>query len=95
MALLDPFLWGLARPTAQTAKRRRVAAPSRAAADEPPAEPPKSGDKCLHVWEIAEAMHRADPNCRRRDVHAECVRQGINPSTARTQYQRWWSSRRG
>lgn len=95
MVLLDPFLWGLAKPTAPTAKRRRVAEPSRGPSDEPPAEPPKPGSAGLRVWEIAEAMHAADPNCRRRDVHAECVRQGINPSTARTQYQRWWSSRRG
>lgn len=93
MALLDPFLWGLAKPTAQTAKRRRVAAPSRG--PEAPAEPPKPGSAGQRVWEIAEAMHAADPYCRRRHVLAECVRQGINASTARTQYQRWWSARRG
>lgn len=41
------------------------------------------------VWDIAEAMFAANPDTRRKDVIAECVRQGIAFYTARTQYQVW------
>ncbi len=41
------------------------------------------------VWDIAEAMFVANPDTRRKDVIAECVRRGIAFYTARTQYQVW------
>jgi hypothetical protein len=41
------------------------------------------------VWHIAEEMHTANPNVRRTEVTAECVRRGIAFFTARTQYQQW------
>ena len=41
------------------------------------------------VWGIAEAMFATNPDTRRKDVVAECVRQGIAFYTARTQYQVW------
>lgn len=46
------------------------------------------------VWQIADEMHAKDPNCRRRDVMAECDRLGIAFYTARTQYQKWLVARR-
>lgn len=41
------------------------------------------------VWHIADEMKAADPEVRRKDVIAECVRRGIAFYTARTQYQQW------
>lgn len=41
------------------------------------------------VWHIADEMSAANPQVRRKDVIAECVRQGIAFYTARTQYQQW------
>lgn len=38
------------------------------------------------VWTIADSM----PGAKRKDVIAECVRQGIAYGTARTQYQHWF-----
>lgn len=92
MALLDPYLWGLAKPPRVAAKA--VPTPSHGG-DEVPAEPPRSGEKCRRVWEIAEEMHGARPDCRRSEVLAECARQGINRATARTQYQCWYASKGG
>ncbi|MWV11152.1 hypothetical protein F3I62_03495 [Pseudomonas sp. R-28-1W-6] len=42
------------------------------------------------VWGIADSM----PEARRKDVIAECERQGIAFYTARTQYQKWHKSRK-
>lgn len=41
------------------------------------------------VWHIADEMKAKDPEVRRKDVIAECVRQGVAFYTARTQYQQW------
>lgn len=41
------------------------------------------------VWAIAEEMHAANPNVRRKQVMDECVRRGVAFWTARTQYQQW------
>ncbi|HEX4882141.1 MAG TPA: hypothetical protein VFV18_07340 [Porticoccaceae bacterium] len=41
------------------------------------------------VWHIADEMSAANPQVRRKDVIAECVRRGIAFFTARTQYQKW------
>src|SRR5574343_346636 len=41
------------------------------------------------VWHIADEMKAKDPAVRRKDVIAECVRQGVAFYTARTQYQQW------
>jgi hypothetical protein len=41
------------------------------------------------VWHIADEMKAKDQNVRRKDVIAECVRQGVAFYTARTQYQQW------
>ena len=40
------------------------------------------------VWHIADSM----PKASRKDVMAECVRQGIAYGTARTQYQAWFKA---
>jgi hypothetical protein len=40
------------------------------------------------VWNIADAM----PKASRKEVMAECVRQGIAYGTARTQYQAWFKA---
>ena len=42
------------------------------------------------VWHIADEMKAANPNVRRKDVIAECIKRGIANFTARTQYQRWF-----
>lgn len=41
------------------------------------------------VWNIAEEMRKVYPNCRRKDIIAECVKRGIALYTARTQFQQW------
>ena len=46
------------------------------------------------VWHIADAMLKADPGVRRKDVIEECVRRGIAFYTARTQYQYWHQATR-
>lgn len=40
------------------------------------------------VWDVADKM----PGAKRKDVIAECVRQGIAYGTARTQYQHWFKT---
>lgn len=47
------------------------------------------------VWRIADEMFAADPQVRRKDVIAECVRRGIAFYTARTQYQQWLTAKKG
>lgn len=47
------------------------------------------------VWHIADEMSAADPQVRRKDVIAECVRRGIAFYTARTQYQQWLAAKNG
>jgi hypothetical protein len=47
------------------------------------------------VWHIADEMSAANPQVRRKDVIAECVRRGIAFYTARTQYQQWLSIKKG
>lgn len=43
------------------------------------------------VWSIADSMPDAD----RKDVIAACVEQGVNKSTAQTQYYKWSKARKG
>ena len=43
------------------------------------------------VWSIADSMPGAD----RKEVIAACVEQGINKSTAQTQYYRWSKAKEG
>lgn len=40
------------------------------------------------VWHIADSM----PKASRKDVMAECIRQGVAYGTARTQYQAWFKA---
>lgn len=48
---------------------------------------------CNQVWEIAIQMHEAsDVKPARKDIIAECVRQGVAFNTARTQYQAWFKA---
>lgn len=51
----------------------------------PSGKAPKAGTATGKVWEIA----TANSSLARKDVVALCVEAGINPATARTQYQRW------
>jgi hypothetical protein len=44
---------------------------------------------CKAVWDIAERMHNANPETKRRDVLIQCEKEGIAYYTARTQYQQW------
>lgn len=48
--------------------------------------------KLVHA--IAEMMHKENPKVRRKDVIAECVKQGIAFYTARTQYQQWYQAQK-
>lgn len=41
------------------------------------------------VWEIADGVGKADRNA----IIAACVAQGVNPSTAATQYSKWKKAR--
>ena len=47
------------------------------------------------VWHIADEMVAANPQVRRKDVIAECVKRGIAFYTARTQYQQWLATKNG
>lgn len=44
---------------------------------------------CKRVWAIADDMKISHPGAKRKDILAECVKQGIAYYTARTQYQQW------
>lgn len=44
---------------------------------------------CKLVWQIADDVFLANPEAKRSEVLAECVKQGIAYFTARTQYQQW------
>ena len=61
-----------------------------------PAGVPKSGTTTGRVWEIADTMRsqsRGDyPD--RKEVLAKCEHEGINPSTASTQYAKWLKYRK-
>ena len=50
---------------------------------------------CAQVWEIAESAHKAASEIgdkpRRSDIIRACINKGINPSTAKTQYQIWFT----
>ncbi len=55
---------------------------------------PKSGSTTRRVWEIADALWTPPgPMPDRKKVMAACEAQGINPSTASTQYGKWKASR--
>jgi hypothetical protein len=47
------------------------------------------------VWGIADEMHTANPTVRRVDVVRACVAKGIALNTAKTQYQRWFTAKKG
>ena len=47
------------------------------------------------VWNIADQMVRAKPAVSRREIIDECIRRGVAPNTAKTQYSAWNSQRRG
>jgi hypothetical protein len=44
---------------------------------------------CKLVWQIADDVFLANPEAKRSEVLAECVKQGVAYFTARTQYQQW------
>ena len=44
---------------------------------------------CKLVWHIADEMKAANPEVKRKEVLAECVKHGVAFYTARTQYQQW------
>lgn len=51
---------------------------------------PAEGSKTRRVWEVADAISRADGKpADRRKVIAQCVEAGINKSTAGVQYRHW------
>lgn len=75
--------------------------------DRPPPQlviPPKSPKAKSHkstvesptklVWHIADDMVAANKNVSRKEVIAECERQGVAHYTARTQYQQWLTAKR-
>lgn len=52
-----------------------------------------STDKpCSKVWDIATAMHKANPQVKRKEVLEACEAAGIAYYTARTQYQEWFKA---
>lgn len=51
---------------------------------------PKAGTKTSRVWEISDAMSaKLGEPAPRKPVLEEAVSEGLNPSTAATQYGRW------
>lgn len=44
------------------------------------------------VWNIADEMKAANPAITRKEVVAECIRRGVAPGTARTQFQAWFKA---
>ena len=62
--------------------------------EEPAVEEPAVG-VCAQVWLIAESAHKAASEIgdkpRRSDIIRACINKGINPSTAKTQYQIWFT----
>ena len=64
------------------------------AVEEPAVEEPVIG-ACAQVWLIAESAHKAASEIgtkpRRSDIIRACINKGINPSTAKTQYQIWFT----
>lgn len=44
---------------------------------------------CKLVWHIADEMKASNPEVKRKEVLAECVKRGVAFYTARTQYQLW------
>ena len=64
------------------------------AVEEPAVEEPVIG-VCAQVWLIAESAHKAASEIgdkpRRSDIIRACINKGINPSTAKTQYQIWFT----
>lgn len=44
---------------------------------------------CKLVWHIVDEMKAANPEVKRKEVLAECVKRGVAFYTARTQYQQW------
>lgn len=76
---------GLRRPTPEIAARlaEAIAEASKGLTQGEPLEGPVALAR-----RVCNSM-RGNP---RKEVIAECVKQGINPNTARTQYQRWYHS---
>lgn len=53
-----------------------------------------SAESITHkVWAICDILRKANPKITRKGILEECVRQGIQASTAATQYQRWRKAR--
>lgn len=44
---------------------------------------------CKLVWHVADEMKASNPEVKRKEVLAECVKRGVAFYTARTQYQQW------
>jgi len=70
-----------------------VAAPAKDDDDKRHRSVPMSPTKL--VWHIADAMLAKNPNVSRKEIMAECDRQGIAYYTARTQIQLWKKALRG
>lgn len=62
------------------------------AADGQPAERPRRAGATLQVWEIADEFQKQG-RANRKEIIEECVRRGINASTASTQFSKWKAAR--
>lgn len=66
------------------------------AADGQPIDRPRRAGATLQVWEIADSLNKGEPKNPkefRKAVIDECVRRGINASTASTQFSKWSKSK--
>lgn len=83
-------------PTEAKVKAVKPSKVTAAKVEATPAGVPKSGTTTGRVWEIADTMRsqsRGDyPD--RKEVLAKCEHEGINPSTASTQYAKWLKYRK-
>ena len=50
---------------------------------------PAPGSTTGRVWEIIETLRRPDGTVYRQDVMDQCIGEGINPSTAASQWGKW------
>lgn len=84
----------LEREVARLYPETPVSAPTEKAPREPGAPPPrpKATSTTGRVWEIADRMREAG-STDRKAVIAACEAEGINPSTASTQYGKWKASK--
>lgn len=79
LACGEEFGPAIAEEAPKAAPKRKIEVTNESTAERP----------CKLVWHIADEMKAANPEVKRKEVLAECVKRGVAFYTARTQYQQW------